>query len=179
MKLTGLAALMMCLGAVTAVAQTPRPFPIPPGSGTAAPGPPPQPQQPAPPLVKETPNTDAPTEAALGVPVYPTARFVSSYDAGLGQRYYLFGSQASFNEVVTYYKTILKQKGELVFEQPATHMFEIGRFREETMAFPPGVTVKDFASGGSEGYINPRPDGLPKRFPTIIQIVPIPAGAGR
>ena len=28
-------------------------------------------------------------------------------------------------------------------------MFEVGRFREETMAFPPGVTVKDWTWGGS------------------------------
>ena len=87
----------------------------------------------------------------------------------------MFGARASFNEIVNYYKTILKQKGELVFDQPATHTFEIGRFREETMAFPPGVTVKDFTFGGSEGYINPKPNGTPKRFPTIIQIVPAPA----
>ena len=34
------------------------------------------------------------------------------------------------------------EKGNLVFKEPPTHMFEIGRFREETMAFPPGVTIK-------------------------------------
>jgi len=182
MRLTGLAAFMICLGTVTAVAQTPRPFPTPPRSGTAAPVPPPQPappQQPAPPPADQTPNIDAPTETALGAPIYPTAQFLVAYDAGLGQRYYMFGARASFNEIVNYYKTILKQKGELVFDQPATHTFEIGRFREETMAFPPGVTVKDFTFGGSEGYINPKPNGTPKRFPTIIQIVPAPAAEPR
>ena len=182
MKGTGLTALMICLGTLTAAAQTPRPFPTPPRTGTTAPAPPPQPvpsSESAPPPTAQAPNIDAPTEATLGVPVYPTAQFLVSYDAGLGQRYHLFGCQASFNEVVTYYKTILKQKGELVFEQPATQMFEIGRFREDAMAFPPGVTVKDFTFGGSEGYVNPKPNGAPKRFPTIIQIVPIPPGAGR
>jgi hypothetical protein len=106
------------------------------------------------------------------VPVYPNAQFLRSYDAGQGQRYYLFGAQASFTEIVNYYKTILRQRGELVFERPATHMFETARFREETMAFPPGVTVKDFAGTGSAGYPNPRPGGQPARFATVIQIVP-------
>jgi hypothetical protein len=45
------------------------------------------------------------------------------------------------------------------------------------MAFPPGVTVKDYAWGGSEGYINPKPGGQPARFRTVIQFVPAPAGA--
>jgi hypothetical protein len=114
----------------------------------------------------------APAEAQLGVPIYPTAQFIRSFDAGHGQRYYLFGAQASFTEIVNYYRTILKQRGELVFERPATHMFDVGRFREETMAFPPGVTVKDYAGTGSAGYPNPKPGGQPARFATVIQIVP-------
>ena len=114
----------------------------------------------------------APTEAQLGVPIYPTAQFIRSFDAGRGQRYYLFGAQASFTEIVNYYRTMLKQRGELVFERPATHIFDVGRFREETMAFPPGVTVKDYAGTGSAGYPNPRPGGQPPRFATVIQVVP-------
>ena len=51
-------------------------------------------------------------------------------------------------------------------------MFEIGRFREESMAFPPGVTVKDWTWGGSQGYVNPKPKGSAPRFPTIVMIVP-------
>ncbi len=54
-----------------------------------------------------------------------------------------------------YYRMQLGDKGDLVFKEPPTHVFEVGRFREETMAFPPGVTVKDWASGGSQGYPNP------------------------
>jgi hypothetical protein len=104
--------------------------------------------------------------------VYPGAHFLASYDAGRGQRYYLFGATASFVDVVTYYRLALKQRGELVFDVPATHEFDVGRFREETMAFPPGVTVKDFQSQVSQGYPNPRPGGEPARFPTVIQIVP-------
>jgi hypothetical protein len=102
-------------------------------------------------------------------------RFITSYDAGLGQRFYLFGTTASFADVVAYYKSVLKEKGELVFEEPATHMFEIGRFREDTMAFPPSVTVKDYTWGGLQGYPNPKPGAVPERYPTVVQIVPVSA----
>jgi hypothetical protein len=115
---------------------------------------------------------NAPGEPQLGVQLYPGAQFLASYDAGRGQRYYLFGTSASFVDVVAYYRTVLKQRGDLVFDAPATHQFDIGRFREETMAFPPSVTVKEFQSAVSQGYPNPRPDGQPARFPTVIQIVP-------
>jgi hypothetical protein len=115
----------------------------------------------------------------LGVPLYPNAQFITSYDAGRGQRYYLFGSDAAFPTLVKYYQSVLKNKGTLVFEAPATHVFDVGRFREETMAFPPGVTIKDYAWNGGAGYLNPRKDGKPARFPTIIQVVPTPPGAPR
>jgi len=113
-----------------------------------------------------------PTEASLGVPIYPGAQYLTSYDAGRGQRYYLFGTAASFVTVVTHYRTVLKQRGELIFEAPATHQFDIGRFREETMAFPPSVTIKDYQSDISPGYPNPKIGVEPARFPTVIQIVP-------
>ena len=154
----------------------PQPFPrpgLPPPSAPAQPAKPtptPQPSAPAAPAAK--PDA-APTEATLGVPIYPGAQFIASYDAGRGQRYYIFGSAASFVDLVTYYRNVLKQKGELVFDVPATHEFDVGRFREETMAFPPGVTIKDYQSDVSQGYPNPKPGGQPARFPTIIQIVPV------
>jgi len=68
------------------------------------------------------------------------------------------------------------KKGDVVFDQPATHMFEVGRFRQETMAFPPGVTVKDYTWGGAQGYPNPKRGKGPEHFPTIIMIVPTPSG---
>jgi hypothetical protein len=80
-----------------------------------------------------------------------------------------------FAQIVGYYKTVLKQKGELVYDEPPVHMFDTGRFREETMAFPPSVTVKDYTWGGSQGYLNPRRGAEPARFKTIIQIVPAPS----
>jgi len=140
----------------------------------AAPAPPsqPTPAQPAPPASTSQAQEAPPGDTQLGVQIYPGAQFLASYDAGRGQRYYLFGSTASFVDVVAFYRTVLKQKGDLVFDVPATHQFEIGRFREETMAFPPSVTVKDFQSQVSQGYPNPRPNAQPARFPTVIQIVP-------
>jgi hypothetical protein len=107
--------------------------------------------------------------------LYPAAQFLGSYDAGKGQRYYVFGTTAAFAEIVTYYRTQLNERGNLVFREPPTHMFEVGRFREETMVFPPGVTVKDWTWGGSGGYFNPKLGAQPARFPTVIMFVPPPA----
>ncbi len=173
------------MAAALAQQPVPRPFPQPGGAQPQAPvvppdRPPAQPQQPAPapqqppaPVDGDTP----PTEAQLGVPIYPAAQFIRSYDAGRGQRYYIFGSTAPYLDLVQYYRNALKQKGEQVFDVPATYEFDVGKFREETMAFPPGVTIKDFQSDVSQGYPNPRPGGQPARFPTIIQIVPVAPGS--
>ena len=173
--MTGLALLVAAI--LAHQAPVPRPFPEP---GAAQPARPAQPApkppaSPAPPpgtASSEGPNA-APTEAALGVPLYPGAQFIASYDAGRGQRFHLFGSAAAFEVLVSYYRTLLKQRGDLVFPVPATHQFDIGRFREETMAFPPSVTIKDYESAVSQGYPNPKPGAQPPRFPTLIQIVPV------
>jgi hypothetical protein len=183
----GLVATLVAGVSIGIGAQTPQPQPFPkpgqPQSQQPAPSrqPPPGakvlPPETPPPQVSAPPSSD-PTEQTLGMPLYPGAQFVASYDAGRGQRYYLFGTNADFPQVVTHYRTALKQRGELVYEQPPIHMFEVGRFREETMAFPPGVTVKDYTWGGSAGYINPKAGAQPPHFRTIIQIVPLPPGAG-
>src|SRR5262245_11836060 len=167
----------LCVLASSLSAQTPQPFPKPgqPAQPRPAPDAPP-PGAAAPALPRPTSAATpqvAPTEANLGVPIFPDSQFITSYDAGRGQRYYIFGSAASFVDLVAYYRTVLKQKGELVFEIPATHEFDVGKFDEDRMAFPPGVTIKDFQSDISQGYPNPKPGGQPARFPTIIQIVPV------
>ena len=170
----------------SAGAQTPQPFPRPGNAqpartapATPQPAPPVPATQPQPPAAVGSADPNAPTAESLGVAIYPTAQFLASYDAGRGQRYYLFGTTASFDELVGYYKVQTKQGGDLVFKDPPTHMFTGGtlaRFREETMVFPPSVTVKDWTSGGSPGYPNPRIGAQPQRFPTIIMIVPAPPG---
>ena len=181
----------MTLVGALAFGQTPQPFPQPGGRTTSQPrtstpaAPPPAPpasQQPAAPPTPAAATTPppaapsgeaAPTEAMLGVPIFPNAQFIASFNAGRGQRYYLFGTAASFVALVNYYRTTLKQRGELTFDVPATHEFDVGKFDEDRMAFPPGVVIKDFQSDVSPGYPNPKPGGQPARFPTIIQIVPV------
>lgn len=142
------------------------------------------PSAPTPAIVSVAPAGDQPpTEAQLGVPVLPNAQYLGSYDAGgAGQRFYLYGTVQRFADVVAYYRTVLRAKGDLVFEFPPTHMFEVGRFKDDQVAFPPGVTVKDYTFGGSPGLANPRPGATPVAFPTVIQIVPaatLPLGRSR
>jgi hypothetical protein len=164
---------LLVAGATAGSAQTPQPFPKPPQ--TTTPTKPPAPTVPAP--AASSPNAkDVPNEAMLGAPIYPSAQFITSYEAGRGQRFYLFGVSASYLEMVTFYRAALKQKGSELFESPPTHQFDIGRFREETMAFPPSVTIKDYTWGGSAGYPNPHRGKPPERFPTVIQIVAAPPG---
>jgi len=170
---------MLLVLVLAMLAQTPQPFPKPGTTTKPATPPAPAPQTPPgkvlPPGQPAPGPNDIPNEASLGVPIYPGADFVGSFDAGRGQRYYLFGTNAGFLEIVNYYKNVLKQKGELVYEEPAIHSFDIGKYKEETMAFPPSVTVKDYTWGGSAGYLNPNRGKPPARFKTIIQIVPNPA----
>ena len=140
MHRVGLAVIgVIAAGWLSLSAQVPQPFPgrQPPPKPVP---PPPQTVTPAPgtPVMPVRPAEEPPSEVELGFPVYPNSQFIGSYDAGRGQRYYLFGSELRFGDLVKYYQSALKNRGTLVFDAPATHVFEIGRFREETMAFPPG-----------------------------------------
>ncbi len=193
-SLVASAGLLAAIAPAFAQQPTPQPFPRPGSTTQGSPAPVSPPRPSPPPAQPGTPSPTqaapaaptpaagqnaAPTEATLGLPIYPQAQYLASYDAGRGQRYYLFGTTASFDAVVAYYRGVLKEKGDLVFEEPPTHMWEVGRFREETMAFPPGVTVKDFTYGGSQGFPNAKPGAQPARFVTVIQIVPAPSAAGQ
>src|SRR5580765_8957085 len=131
--------VMTLVGTLTFAQAPPVPQPVPqprerssqPARPAAPPPAPSAPQQPAPPAPSapagaSSPTSaagteQAPTEATLGVPIFPNAQFIASYNAGRGQRYYIFGTSASFVDLVTYYRTTLKQRGELVFDVPATH----------------------------------------------------------
>src|SRR5688572_12706195 len=117
--------------AVTVVAQTPQPFPRSGSSPTADRAPAPQvpatarpPAQTAPPTPPPAADPGAPTVASLGFPIYPAAQFLASYDAGRGQRYYIFGTTAPFLETVGYYRAQLGERGDEVFKIPPTHVFE-------------------------------------------------------
>src|SRR5579864_8156269 len=134
---------VMTLVAVLAFAQTPQPFPQPGGRASqparpAAPPPTPATTSPAQPATAQpapaaptasaaNTNDAPPTEAMLGVPIFPNAQFIASYNAGRGQRYYIFGTAGSFVDLVNYYRTTLKQRGELTYEVPATHEFDVGK----------------------------------------------------
>jgi hypothetical protein len=175
---TGLVCLVL---AASVTAQTPQPFPAPrsappaPPAPTAPQTPRPAPATPAPGAAK--PAAQPPTAVAPdlgGVPLYPGAVYLTSYDAGRGQRFHLYGVTLSYAETVAYYRSTLKVKGDELFESPPTHQFELGRFRDSEMAFPPSVTVKDYTWGGSAGYVNPARGAKPERFPTVIQIVLAP-----
>ena len=103
--------------------------------------------------------------------MYPSAEFIDSYDAGLGQRYYLYGSNAPYVDVVTYYRNTLKNGGREIYKAPAMQQFDLGKFQDDSMAYPPSVVVKDYTWNGSAGYLA-AVGTTEKRYRTIIQIVP-------
>ena len=155
-RLTGALVLLLLASARVSPAQTPAPFPRPSG-GAPAPAPPvarpsPPPQSTA---AAAAPADPAPDERLLGVPIFAGAEFIASYDAGRGQRYYLFGTNTSFTEVVAYYRTALKQRGELVYEEPPVHEFDVGRYREETHGVSAGGDGEGLHVGRCEGLLEP------------------------
>jgi hypothetical protein len=174
-------------GSQTPPVPVPRPFPqpsqpsAPPPSSTA---PPPttaakSPSAPATtasaPAATPAATANRPTERDLGVPIYPAADYLDAYDAGHGQRYYLFGTNAPFADIVAYYKNMLHDSGHELFKAPAMQQFDLGKFRDDTMAYPPSVVVKDYTwsldGQRSDGYL--AVDGTrEKRYKTVIQIVP-------
>lgn len=192
--LTGMVATALPSAAQTQQGQipVPRPFPQPsqptqppstmpaapakpPGSGAPATTAKPEIPPPPPPINPSTPSV-RPTDQQLGVTVYPAAEFIDSYDAGHGQRIYLFGTNAAYTEIVAYYRNMLRDGGHELFKTPtAMQQFDLGRFRDDTMSLPPSVVVKDYsytADGArSDGYL--AVDGArEKHFKTVIQIVP-------
>ena len=161
----------------------PKPFPKPGQPTTTSTPAPATTAQPAAPMpsqpagrgnVSETPGqapAGTPTEASLGAPIYPTSEFLESFDAGRGQRYYLFGTNAAYAEIIGYYRNVMKNGGRTIFEAPAMQQWELAKFQDQTMSFPPSIVVKDYSWNGSAGYLFV--DGAKeKRFKTVIQIVP-------
>ena len=100
-----------------------------------------------------------------GVPVYPSAVYLGSYDAGRGQRFHLYGVTLPYLEAVNFYRTALKVKGDELFESPPTHQFDLGRYRESDVSFPPSVTVKDYTWAAPPASRIPRPVRSPSGSP--------------
>jgi hypothetical protein len=191
MKVVLVSLVASALAATSLLAQAPQgplvpqPFPgsspVRPADSPAPPGqppaPPPVPSAPAPtppaPTV-ETPPLPANAQAPQGLPVYPTAEFIDGFDAGSGQRYYLYGTDMPFEDIVAYYRNTLKNGGRELFREPPMRQFDLGRYQENTMAYPPSVVVKDYTWNGGTGYLAVS-GTTEKRYRTIIQIVPITA----
>lgn len=158
-------------------AQTPTPRPFPGGTpSTSTPPPPPKTTSAPEPTPVQGPATAAPqagaaSAAALGAPVYPGATPLEVIDVAQGQRLYLFGTNASYTEIVAYYKNVLKAGGRELFKTPPMQQFDTGKFDDSTMTFQPGVVVKDYTWNNQAGYlfVNGTKE---ERFKTIIQIVP-------
>src|SRR5690606_29320046 len=90
-----------------------------------------------PPATAPAPTTPVPQSPAMpegprnpelpGVPIYPTAEFLEAIDAGSGQRYYLYGTQTPYADIVGYYRTVLRSGGREIYRSPGVHQFELGR----------------------------------------------------
>lgn len=146
----------------------PKPFP---GSSTPQSAEPPAAPAPA----ESVPSMPA-VPAPQGLPVYPTAEFIDGFDAGLGQRYYLYGTNLPYEDIVAYYRNLLKNGGREIFREPPTRQFDLGRYQENTMAYPPSVVVKDYTGNGAAGFLAVS-GTTEKRYRTIIQIVPVVAAS--
>ena len=156
-----------------ATTPVPKPAPFP---GTT---PPPSTGKPAPQTGKPaSPTTAIPQDGSAvdphlaGVPIYPGAELLSSFDAGRGQFVFTFGTDMPYSDIVAYYKTQLRSSGTEIFRTPLMQQFDLGQFRAETMAYRPGIVVKDYSASDSAGYLHVS-GTTEKRYRTVIQIVPL------
>ena len=125
---------------------------------------------PAAPAAPDRPNAPS-AQVLAGAPVYPGADFLETFDAGRGQKYFIYGTNAPYLDIINYYRQQLGGGGRELFRAPPMQQFDLGRFDEQTMAYPPSVVVKDYAWNGAAGYLFIS-GTTEKRYKTIIQIVP-------
>lgn len=163
-------------GSTSTPTSPPPPKPADPAGTTGAPRTNPPPANPPQASTPQTPAARTPAQPSAGTNpasqyAYPGAESLDSFDAGRGQRFYLFGTNAPFADILLFYKNLLKTGGRELFKTPAMQQFDLGKFEEDTMAFPPSVVVKDYTWENSAGYLFVS-GTTEKRFRTIIQIVP-------
>jgi hypothetical protein len=167
----GVAAFAQSAPPPTQPPPVPKPFPgsTPPSTPPGKPGDPATPAAavPAPP---ERPNAPAPQDLN-GAPVYPAADFLETFDAGRGQKFFIYGTNAPYLDIIAFYRKQLGSGGQEIFRTPAMQRFDLGRFDDQSMAYPPSVVVKDYSANGSAGYLFVA-GTIEKRYKTIIQIVP-------
>lgn len=159
-------ALTLGAARLTAQATTPVPKPFP----TSTPAPtakPATPQQTAPASAQDGASVDP---RLAGVPIYPGAELLTSFDTGRGQWVFTLGTDMPYSDIVAYYKTQMRTSGTELFRTPLMHQFDLGQFRSETMVYRPGVVVKDYSTD-PQGYLHVV-GTTEKRFRTVIQIVP-------
>ena len=147
-----------------ATTPVPKPFPTSTPAPTAKPGTPAQ----APPAGPQDGGNLDPRLA--GIPIYPGAELLSSFDTGRGQWVFTLGTDMPYSDIVAYYKNQIRSSGTEVFRTPLIHQFDLGQFRADTMAYRPGVVVKDY-SADTQGYLHVS-GTTEKRYRTVIQIVP-------
>ncbi len=143
----------------------PKPFPQPGRAGSAPPA------DPATAAAAQTAEAGAAEPDLMGVPVYPGAEYLGTYNAGRGQQVYLYGTNLPYADIVAYYKGQMKNGGRELFKAPATQQWDLGKFNEDTMVFQPSVVVKDYTWNEMPGYLYVSGTAT-KRFKTIIQVVP-------
>jgi hypothetical protein len=115
----------------------------------------------------------APTDPLLaGIPLYPCAVYLETFDVGTNQRLFAFGTNDAYLDVVQFYKTQLKKSGEEVSKLPAIYQFERGAFDSGTMTQRPGIIVKDYAwPAVTDAYLHVS-GTTGTRYRTVIQVIP-------
>ena len=118
----------------------------------------------------------APTEDELGVTLYPNSTYLASFDAGRGQEFHLFGTNATFTNMVRYYRVILRDRGDEVFEAPRDPpVRHRPRFDDDRMDLPAQCDHQGLhLERRPPGYPNPLPGADPPTFATIIQFTTAP-----
>jgi hypothetical protein len=153
--------------------QTPRPTPIPfPGGASQTPAPASDSSKPpAGPL-----DLGSVDPRLAGISGYPGAEFLGAYDAGSSQKLFVFGTNETYEAVLSFYKTQFKKSGEEVSRQPRIQQFDLGAFTSNTMSQRPSVIVKDYTQPDPAGYRHVA-GTTERRFKTLIQIIPVARAA--
>jgi hypothetical protein len=117
--------------------------------------------------------TAAPADPLLaGIPLYPCAAFLETFEVGPNQRLFAFGTNDAYLDVVQFYKTQLKKSGEELSKLPAITQFERGTFDSGTMTQRPGIIVKDYAwPAVTDAYLHVS-GTTGTRYRTVIQVIP-------
>ncbi len=156
--------------------QTPLPRPTPfPGATPPPASSPAQPSKPADPSARPTVTVSGDLGSIdpklAGIAGYPGAELLDTFDAGKNQRLFMFGTNDTYDAVVTFYKNQLKKSGEEVSRTPRIQQIDLANFDANSMAQRPSVIVKDYTWPDTAGYLHVA-GTTEKRFKTLIQIIP-------